>query len=91
MEGFPSGQREQTVNLSALPSKVRILLPPPYSNRLNIRAIDRDRKDLRVSYIGITLAFQANETGSIPVTRSKMESINQVNCSPSSVGRVLPW
>ena len=28
-EGFPSGQREQTVNLSALPSKVRILLPPP--------------------------------------------------------------
>src|SRR5260221_10657123 len=28
-EGFPSGQREQTVNLSALPSKVRILPPPP--------------------------------------------------------------
>ena len=29
-EGFPSGQREQTVNLSALPSKVRILPPPPF-------------------------------------------------------------
>ena len=29
LEGFPSGQREQTVNLSALPSKVRILPPPP--------------------------------------------------------------
>ena len=29
LEGYPSGQREQTVNLSALPSKVRILLPPP--------------------------------------------------------------
>ena len=28
-EGFPSGQREQTVNLPALPSKVRILPPPP--------------------------------------------------------------
>ena len=27
-EGFPSGQREQTVNLPALPSKVRILPPP---------------------------------------------------------------
>ena len=27
--GFPSGQRDQTVNLTALPSKVRILLPPP--------------------------------------------------------------
>ncbi len=29
-EGFPSGQRDQTVNLTALPSKVRILLPPPF-------------------------------------------------------------
>ena len=29
MEGFPSGQREQTVNLSAMPSEVRILPPPP--------------------------------------------------------------
>ena len=28
-EGFPSGQRGQTVNLLAQPSKVRILLPPP--------------------------------------------------------------
>ena len=31
-EGFPSGQREQTVNLPALPSKVRIL-PPPLQER----------------------------------------------------------
>ena len=30
MEGYPSGQRGQTVNLLATPSKVRILLPPPY-------------------------------------------------------------
>lgn len=29
LEGFPSGQRDQTVNLPALPSKVRILPPPP--------------------------------------------------------------
>ena len=28
MEGCPSGQREQTVNLPAMPSKVQILLPP---------------------------------------------------------------
>ena len=27
-EGFPSGQRGQTVNLVALPSQVRILYPP---------------------------------------------------------------
>ena len=31
-EGFPSGQREQTVNLPAMPSKVRILPPPPVSS-----------------------------------------------------------
>ena len=28
LDGFPSGQRGQTVNLLAPPSKVRILLPP---------------------------------------------------------------
>gem|GEM_PF-3948767 len=28
--GFPSGQREQTVNLSAMPSEVQILPPPPH-------------------------------------------------------------
>ena len=30
-DGFPSGQRGQTVNLLAMPSKVRILLHPLYS------------------------------------------------------------
>ena len=30
LEGFPSGQREQTVNLPSSTSKVRILLPPPF-------------------------------------------------------------
>ena len=29
-EGFPSGQRDQTVNLTSTTSKVRILLPPPF-------------------------------------------------------------
>ena len=32
MDGFPSGQRGQTVNLLAPPSKVRILLHPFWSN-----------------------------------------------------------
>ena len=30
LEGYPSGQREQTVNLPAQPSEVRILPPPPF-------------------------------------------------------------
>ena len=29
LEGYPSGQRGQTVNLLAQPSEVRILPPPP--------------------------------------------------------------
>ena len=32
-EGFPSGQRGQTVNLLAQPSEVRILPPPPAYTR----------------------------------------------------------
>ena len=35
--GFPSGQREQTVNLPSQTSKVRILPPPPFI-RLRDRA-----------------------------------------------------
>ena len=44
--GFPSGQREQTVNLPSSTSKVRILPPPPslskapeFSYRLNVVAL----------------------------------------------------
>lgn len=33
MEGYPSGQREQTVNLPAQPTEVRILPPPPCYER----------------------------------------------------------
>src|SRR5262249_28877057 len=33
-EGFPSGQREQTVNLPPLASEVRILPPPPREVRV---------------------------------------------------------
>ena len=42
LEGFPSGQRGQTVNLLAQPSEVRILLPPPFvvDSRSDVFAID---------------------------------------------------
>jgi hypothetical protein len=32
LEGYPSGQRGQTVNLLAAPTEVRILPPPPSSS-----------------------------------------------------------
>src|SRR3989338_1834773 len=35
-EGFPSGQRDQTVNLTALPSVVRIHPPPPCWSRADV-------------------------------------------------------
>ena len=60
MEGFPSGQRDQTVNLTAQPSQVQILPPPPFS-----------AYKARASYNGITSAFQADDVGSIPTARSK--------------------
>ena len=40
-EGFPSGQRDQTVNLTALPSKVRILPPPPEFGSFDFDVADR--------------------------------------------------
>jgi hypothetical protein len=56
MEGFPSGQRDQTVNLTAPPSKVQILPPPPLSEH---------------RIMAITSAFQADDAGSTPAARSK--------------------
>ena len=41
LEGYPSGQRDQTVNLTALPSKVRILLPPPAIPRSDEVSVQR--------------------------------------------------
>ena len=75
LAGFPSGQRDQTVNLTAMPSKVRILLPPPLRGAvvvLDKRAImvAVGRELWRVWYNGRTSAFQADDAGSIPATRS---------------------
>src|SRR5688572_802620 len=57
-EGFPSGQRDQTVNLASLTSKVRILLPPQETT---------PRFDTRgSSSIGRAPAFQAGCRGFEP-------------------------
>ena len=68
MDGFPSGQRGQTVNLLAQPSKVRILLPPPSFDESD--GTDEFRT-CGHRIMAITLAFQANDAGSIPAARSK--------------------
>ncbi len=38
-EGFPSGQRDQTVNLTAPPSEVQILPPPPVNESSEYRIV----------------------------------------------------
>ena len=54
-ERFPSGQREQTVNLPAMPSKVRILPSPPFAGIAQL--VERKPSKLGVA-------------GSSPVSRS---------------------
>ena len=64
MGGFPSGQRGQTVNLLALPSKVRILLRP----FLTCRCGGTGRR------AGLKILLWQHSTGSIPVAGTKNES-----------------
>ena len=62
LEGFPSGQREQTVNLPAKPTEVQILPPPPEFLKGKLAGVaqwlERQPSKLRVA-------------GSNPVSRSK--------------------
>ena len=92
-EGFPSGQRGQTVNLLAQPSEVRILPPPPaVAGGLPGKRPDRlpgSRRGTRrrwwmgtdgasrrcgCSSTARTSAFQADDVGSIPITRSSLRT-----------------
>ena len=59
MVGFPSGQRDQTVNLAAQPSKVRILLPPLEHNLKNACRWQAFFKARGSSSVGRASAFQA--------------------------------
>ena len=66
-EGFPSGQREQTVNLSPLASKVRIL-PPPQKARMDRISEGNlgNRTACGSSSVGRAPAFQAGRRGFEP-------------------------
>ena len=44
LEGYPSGQREQTVNLPAKPTEVRIL-PPPSGNCIEQKFLEDSLQD----------------------------------------------
>ena len=67
-EGFPSGQREQTVNLSPLASKVRILPPPPETFSSCESSENRIMQSVPCgsSSVGRAPAFQAGRRGFEP-------------------------
>jgi hypothetical protein len=74
-EGFPSGQRGQTVNLLATPSEVRILPPPP--------PVPTDGES--IAGIAQLVEHQPSKlrvAGSIPVSRSRKVSParTRLNC-----------
>jgi hypothetical protein len=64
LEGFPSGQRDQTVNLASLTSKVRILPPPRNAPGGAARAGVAQLVELQPSKLDVA--------GSNPVSRSKL-------------------
>ena len=79
-DGFPSGQREQTVNLSSLTSKVRILPRPPCqpsqietsntSNKKRSTAFMRNRTYAGVAQLVELQPSKLDVAGSRPVSRS---------------------
>ena len=71
MEGFPSGQREQTVNLPAQPTEVQIPPPPPFFNAANAVADgDPEIVDAGVAQWLERQPSKLRVAGSNPVSRS---------------------
>ncbi len=69
---FPSGQRDQTVNLTAQPSEVRILPSPPadrHAGRLNTGALD---SEAGIAQMVEHQPSKLRVAGSSPVSRSRM-------------------
>ena len=75
-EGFPSGQRGQTVNLLAKPSEVRILPPPPYSPEMVAEV-----KYAGIAQLARASAFQAEGRGF--ESRFPLQDSN-ATCEPTS-------
>ena len=76
-EGFPSGQRVQTVNLSPLASKVRIL-PPPQASAFSFRhqhdQISFPKENSKFAGVAQLVELQPSKlvvAGSRPVSRSE--------------------
>jgi hypothetical protein len=95
-ERFPSGQREQTVNLPAMPSKVRILPSPPFlfcgnSSVGRARAFQARGRGFESRFpLQIFMWLIADWAVSFLVTEQPARS-HRLICPGSSVGRARPW
>gem|GEM_PF-6225791 len=63
LEGFPSGQRDQTVNLTAQPSEVQILPPPPCGFTSGISGEDAEPKEVHNNIAGSDFERRARRGG----------------------------
>ena len=87
LEGFPSGQREQTVNLPAPPSMVRIRPPPPYSSPCEKNLIERVGK----TSVKLILLKNRKTPGGVPEwpkgadCKSAGSAFDGSNPSPSTI------
>ncbi len=77
-EGFPSGQRDQTVNLTAQPSEVRILPPPPPGKL--------ETTDLK-PHIDFGVYWEQKDHG--PMRHSAPDTL--VSCASFSQAGVVQW
>jgi hypothetical protein len=94
-ERYPSGQREQTVNLPAMPSKVRILPSPPFFAGI-AQLVEREPSKLGVagsSPVSRSSSYMADgkqHIGSAIRSLGLMHE-HRLICPGSSVGRARPW
>ena len=68
MGGYPSGQREQTVNLLALPAEVQILLPPSFLS-VGDASLWRPKQNAGVAQLVEHWPSKPIVAGSSPVSR----------------------
>jgi hypothetical protein len=94
-ERYPSGQREQTVNLPAMPSKVRILPSPPFFAGI-AQLVEREPSKLGVagsSPVSRSSSYMAGAkiTDGWTVAKQPDAMSHRLMCPGSSVGRARPW
>ena len=83
---FPSGQREQTVNLPAMPSEVRILLSPPHRGWQSAQ-VAAERRAVMPEAIDVGRSFRSIEGGSSSGVEHQPSKLRVAGSNPVSRSR----